>query len=794
MRERPAQRAYGTSGTGPALGKSIAASACAVLLGASQVGAQDSVSLDIPAQPLAGALKAYSDETGVSVVYQGGTVADLRSSPVSGALAPKDALSRLLNGTGLSTRYTSDSAVTLVAGQAITEGPVLLNELTVTARRFEESLQDVPQSVVVITEEEIEKSNIRNFEDYTQRTPNASFTENGSRGRNTPSIRGLSDIALSGTSSVVGFYLDENSLTPIGRTDGIDTDLLDVERIEVVYGPQGTTFGRNALAGAVNIVSKKPTSDFEAYVEGSVGSFPSTEGKVSINGAILDNDLLNARLTAIGGFSDGFVDLPNAGPDDPDSITETNGGVRLALRSNPIDPLLLDFAVAYSRTEQGGGLNAVELTDFLAGEDFAQESGLIGETKLDRLHLTFRGEYDFGPATLISNTAYFDFLEEETFDGDFSPLPFAIVDVDFELNELSQEFRLESDAIALGSAGELEGVIGGNFSFAESISSFDVLTPTVALSSSGTTEQFTAAAFVDIRYRPIDALEVNLGGRYSRDEVEVDNPATLTTPAVMGSETFSSLDFKAALSYDWTDDLSTYATVATGYRGGGFNPPTSLIPGAPFDEENAISYEVGMKSTWLDGQLLVNAAGFFTDYDNIQVLTPGVLGNATITNAAEARSFGGELTIASEPISGLTLGVTYGYANAEFTDFRESVFGDLTGETLPNAPRNTFSLVGEYSHPVFGDFADAFFRAEYNYQTSTTFTLNPAQVPIDAYGILNLRGGIRADRFDVELFIENATNTRYATSTGILGVAGPFPATVAVGPSIEGGIRARIRF
>ena len=759
------------------------------------------IRFDIPGQPLQTALLAFGRQAGLQVTVAAATTAGKTAQAVSGSLTAEEALTRLLVGTGLTWRYLDARTVTLEpAAVRQDDGPTRLAPVTVTARRTKELLQDVPQSVVALDAEEIERSNIETLEDYFERAPNVAFTENGTRARNNPAIRGLSDLAGAGTSAVVGFYVDETSITPLGSGVGIDTNLLDVERVEVVYGPQGTTFGRNALGGVVNIVTKKPSPEFEAEAAADFNSLPGGGGKFVVNGGLLPDGLLSARLSAYGEASDGFIDLSQAGASDPDSIGERSYGTRLALRAQPSDRLLIDLSGSYSGYETDG-LNVITFDNFQAG-DFTNDSDFIGQTSLDRYLAVARVEYDFDAFTLISNTSYFDAERTEDFDGDLSPLDITRVrDAGEDTSEVAQEIRLESESFDLPVLGEAEAIFGANTSFAKGEGAFtfefgtDSPIGPGSSQSTSDSEAFSLGVFSDIRFRPLAGLEINVGLRYSRDEVEQtsdqvsDVPFLPNVPSTTFSGDFSSLDPKVSVSYRWTEGFLTYATVSTGYRSGGFNGPDSGAPGQPIEEENAISYEAGVKSTWLDQRLLVNLAGFYTEYDDIQVATPGVLTNSFVVNAAEARSTGMELTVAAEATDGLTLGVNYGLNFAEFTDFEDSPFGDLTGRQLPTAPRHTLSIVGEYAWPVLGGLGDAFLRAEYSYRSRFRTVLDPSQAPAGGYDKVNFRAGIRAGTLDIEAFLENALDEEYVTNGAVVGTG-----TVAPGEPRSGGLRIRWRF
>ncbi|MEM7670027.1 MAG: TonB-dependent receptor, partial [Pseudomonadota bacterium] len=246
--------------------------------------------------------------------------------------------------------------------------------------------------------------------------------------------------------------------------------------------------------------------------------------------------------------------------------------------------------------------------------------------------------------------------------------------------------------------------------------------------------------------------------------------------------------------------------VSTGFRAGGFNTFSDFI-GQPFEEERAINFEGGVRSTWFDGRLTVNGTGFALFYDDIQVTTPTAVGDSgilvnLIENAAKARTIGTEISLAAEPVPGLALGLDYGLSLTRVREF-ESAAGDLSGLRLPNAPVHSLALTAEYQHPLPGDIGDAFLRGEFNYTSPASLlpsTLGGAlsdSFEFDARTLVNLRLGLRADRYEVELFAENITNDRNFTGiTGAttLGPAFGFPAPVETEAGRRFGIRASVYF
>ena len=258
---------------------------------------------------------------------------------------------------------------------------------------------------------------------------------------------------------------------------------------------------------------------------------------------------------------------------------------------------------------------------------------------------------------------------------------------------------------------------------------------------------------------------------------------------------FTSVTPNISIKYDWTEDFSTYFAFATGYRPGGFQQ--GLFGFRSFEEETARSFEGGFRASLFDDRLLVNGSGFLIDYDDIQVNAFDTVGGVTdnvIRNAAGARSVGAEIGISAQPLEGLRIDAQNGLTFAKYTDFTDAPEGDLTDTRLPLAPVHTVSIVGDYEHPreILPD-AHGFFRVEYSYRSSFTADIGQDNIALDGFDIVNLRLGLRGERFGVEAFVENALDERYATNTSVSAL-GAGPVTVDAGPPRHFGVRARLQF
>ncbi|MEM0944265.1 MAG: TonB-dependent receptor, partial [Pseudomonadota bacterium] len=716
--------------------KVAAGAAFLTMVGTGSASGQEVQDIDVPAQPLSAAISELSRETGVPIAGRNDLVSGQTSVAVDGELTPRAALNIILTGTGLQVQELADGSLVLVEGPPDTSGEtIVLNDIIVTARRFEESLRDVPGSVLAVPAEEIKRSNLVDLNDIILRSPNVNYIEGGAPTDAQISIRGLSSLAgTNGTGPTNGVYIDEVIINPTGQNTGLNPALFDLERIEVLYGPQGTTFGRGTIGGAINYVTAKPSGEFEAELEGEIGSFPDARVRGVINGPILADDRLNGRLSFFIQGADGFVDTPNL----PDSqgFDTSDFGARVALRSEPNDRLIVDLSAAYEHNNYVDSVTATEQSIASGNSDnLVALQNTEGEASIDRILTSLRASYDTGFGTATSLTSFFFVEEEGFFDGDISRLDVLLGQSRARTTSIAQEFRFASDDFEVPLLGTANFTVGTNFSFNQDES--DTLTFTGADIGAAGFPPGTSinenersvtnfAVFGEATIEPVERLEISAGARFNVDRVKFDLSRVEATgvflflpgtPPFSATETFTGVSPRGSVSYRWTEDFSTYVTISTGYRSGGFNTNPNNFS-IEFDEERAINYEGGFRSSWFDGKLNVNGSGFATFYKDLQTFTnvPTVtLPISIIDNAAKARSIGTEISIQARPVDGLFLGADYGLALTRFVEFADSLVGDITGERLPNAPVHSFSLIGEYAHPILQNRADAFLRGEYSY-------------------------------------------------------------------------------
>lgn len=692
---------------------------------------------------------------------------------------------------------------------------LVLEEVVVTAQKREQSLQDVPVSVTAFTADVIDRAGISNFSDYAIKTPNLGFQQRGTRADTKFGIRGVTNIG--GQANSVGVYVDEVNVVPnvvsTGNSRTADTSLLDIERIEVLRGPQGTFFGRNTMGGAINITTQKP--DFaESFGKVTLEAGEDEYYKVRTTGNLPLGDKVAVRGAAYYDEYDGYID--NKGPSDA-SNAEENKGARLALRWEPSADLVADFTAGYSKMEQDypalvptGILAEIpqQIVDFI-GEpiwplttvDFYPQNYTDTATDMKRemdnetTILTARLEYDFDQVTLTSVTGYIDNEYEQAGDGDASIDPAFTVSRESDMNAFSQEFRLASN-----SGEELNWMLGFIYSDDETdetdisthlasdpyVDIWDIVavvefglpySPGVSVGNfedvDRGSETKSYAAFGDISWDITPQWTLAAGLRYTYDDVEYYETTrpTITIPEADISDDEDFDDWSPRFNASWlpSDDLTVYGTISKGYKVGGFNPNQDLV-GLFFDEETGWNYELGFKSTLWDQRLQFNGAVFYFDWNDLQVRGQDVrTQRQVVVNADSAHTQGLELEVKALLAEGLTLDVGYGYLEAEFDNFKNAIDtnGDLfkaDGNTIPLAPENSFTAGLEYEFPLFS--GDAFMRVDYSYiDDQYTSADNNPEREIDNYELWNVRVGYDTERFGIQAFVENLGDEEYTSAT-----------------------------
>jgi iron complex outermembrane receptor protein len=693
------------------------------------------------------------------------------------------------------------------ADSAATEG---LQEVTVTAQRREENARDVPISLTVFSGAQIEQNNFQGVESYLSQTPNVSFTTEGTRDRKELALRGVSD-QLSPDNNIkegsFGFYIDEFNVAQ-GTSN---PEIVDIDRIEVLRGPQGTFFGRNAVGGAINITTKKPTNDFYAEVSSQYSSFNTVDSHVILNVPLIDN-LLAVRIVGRDETSDGNIKNINAIGGGNDSKYQYGKAI---IRYTPTSQLTIDTTGTIS-TEHVGMRNGVPsgvLGDFSAsvlysgppynGAAIPDGVGFwphnTNSVNFDRpqddgtrlSYVSNRIKYDTDLFSITNVVGYLNSNEFEGGDIDGSSLDLFYEHESIKRSSFSEELRVASVP------GHLIDWTGGlyvghdightsQYTFSGADNPFGLPNGFEVTSSLSDSSDLSYAVFGEGAWHINPKLTLTVGARYTHERVYNDGYNTsgsLVENYVNGDATFHNFSPRANVLYLLSDQVNLYATISRGFKAGGVEAQSDSSGGTQvYKPETLTNYEVGMKSESADKRFRLNTDFFYMDWKDIQAdysigqqlpNDGGVFFLTGIANATGARSYGFEAEGAVLLMPGLTFDAGAGYDRAYYLAYHDAqtgtgAQGDLTGATLPNAPKWTLHADTQYTHN-FSAGLSAFGRLEWYYkggivpdQNSEFHTGFPWQVP--GYNVTNLRAGFTRRNVTVTAFVENLFDKKYYTN------------------------------
>ncbi|OCC24486.1 TonB-dependent receptor [Croceicoccus estronivorus] len=611
-----------------------------------------------------------------------------------------------------------------------------LQEIVVTAQKRSENLQDTPLAVSALTAETLESRRIADISDISAAAPNLTTTVTPSSTTNiTVHIRGIgeSDPVLT-VDSPVGIYVDG---VVIGRTAGAVFDLVDLERVEVLRGPQGTLYGRNTTGGAVNFITAKPADSFKASQTFSYGRYDYMQSRTSIDTGEVGNSGLRFKFSYLHKQRDGYADDVNQ-PNRRDPGASNVDAFRIAARFDQGGPLRIDYAFDYNDSKSYSvpfQLAAVrpDIVAYLANSPALGGSALnysrdrLSTLQLDQGQLrdkvqghTLTVEYDVtDDITLRSLTGYrkWDNVVDRTdLDGNdnlqgftVSPailappndfIPQGINEVElFGASNVRSQKQFSQELNLLGKAGDNVEFVLGAFYFKEKARENNPQQLTLVLPSPATiplggelsTDSFgvnltpqlayrhtseSMAVFGQATFHATDKLSFTGGIRYTEDKKHLDQSAAMVRDL---HAKFSQVNWAASVDYKFSNDILAYARVATGYKAGGFNPRSV---GGSFDPEKIISYEAGLKTELLDRHLRFNLTGFHSRYKDLQVsqFLAGTGGASSITvNAGKATYTGVEAELLAEPVRGVTFNASVGYVDRKFQSFiiRDSATDEL---------------------------------------------------------------------------------------------------------------------
>ncbi len=621
---------------------------------------------------------------------------------------------------------------TLMAKEAKT-----LADIEVTAQKQEESIFEVPLSLNVFTQFDIEDKNIKSIKDIGKYTPNLYMVNPGDFGAISPSSRGLYSDASS-VSTTVGMYIDG---IPTLGTVGYNAILQNIERIEVLRGPQGTLYGKNAQAGVINVITKQPTNIFSGSVNASFGSDNKKEYSVNVNGPIVENKLF-FNLSARHYSKDGFIS--NSYLNNKENYRENNYG-KISLLYKASDNLKLSLISSKAKYNDG----APSMNSMNAVDSRKTANNIQGFNKSQNTSHAFKLEYLYDDYKFESISAYKKDLDYRLGDYDFSSMTFYHSTIKDTYKSKSQEFRLSNNIgdfnYLLGLYLDKDNKIGGY--------EIDSANPAFKGKFSSTLDNNSLGIFLHTDYKINDALTLISGVRYDKDNKKISDK----TQNIDLSTSYSEISPKLSLKYKINNNQMTYVSIAKGYKSGGFY--MFAAPGNPknFDKETLWNYELGIKNKFLEDTLSLNLTAYYMDIKDMQVLTSTSAVSGYISNAASSSSKGLELELQYQLNDFVNVYGTLGYNKTNFKDFSDTL-GNYSGNFNPYAPKYSYSAGIKY-------------RGASGYYTSADINgygkmyLDKAnKFEQKAYSLVSTKIGYEAEEFDIYLYANNLFNKQHDTN------------------------------
>lgn len=671
----------------------------------------------------------------------------------------------------------------------------VIEVIEVTSQKRVQTIYELPISVSAMSSEDIESRGISNLIDAQYAVSGLTLSDFGP-GQQRAQMRGVGTAGGSTGLATVGFYLDEMPIN-IGAGAGIDMRLIDMERVEILRGPQPTLYGEGSMGGTIRYITASPELDeFSGEINGKYQSVSDGESAKTFNGIVnvpLIEDVLGVRLVAAREELPGWIDSTITGKSDVNNaVIET---LRAKVLYTPTDDLSFSLLMLHQDQEQDS-------------QNFGDQESRTTSTPFPALNnqsydlVNFVADYSFGNHSVVASVGYLETENQTSFDltaftaGYASaPAPFGFglpvgsitsagLIAEGESKLWTYELRLTSNL-----DGPFNYNLGAYYRKPENTSVSSTVTAPLNLtevlgfdlfggSAQGESEGW--AVYGDATYDVSDALELGIGVRYFEDKI--------SATALPGEERvadFDTVNPRFSILYRLSSTSSIFANAAKGFRSGGFN---TLRPGFDipndFGPEQLWSYEIGTKQSLFDHQVRIEASLYFNEWDDIQAPAPG-FPFPVFSNSGKASGPGVDLTLEAILTDELSLSATYGYTDMEYdVDSPDR----LKGDPLDLVAENTYSIALDYSKEVFDD---ALLTARVDFMHTSGFAISLRGIPgavgqsseSDERDVINLRLTLDFDKYQVSAFVNNVTDddgTLYPVFGSILEPALSTPRTIGV--------------
>lgn len=656
---------------------------------------------------------------------------------------------------------------------ALADELLVLPEITVTANKIAEDQQKVPLSVSVINEDEVRDSGMESLDDLSARVPNLVMPTGGLPMMTFPSIRGSQSIAHSYVPSVIT-YIDD---VPLTSTTAYDVPLYNIESIEVLRGPQGTLYGRNASGGVIKITTKKPDNEIHGQVGVEVGTHNHVKPNIALSGPIIDDKLFagasfqfyNHRGNVWNDYTGTYVD------------DRRNYNGRFNLLFTPTEDWEIRLSAGMTKYNEGTfsmySPNAFAIYDKMPGYSPDMTQGfhdMNGGTRTPR-HVTSNDngynktmlndqslsiKYNISPAwtfTSVTTRSEADirFLVDYDFGPNLLPLWYGLASEDRNdsgMYDFGQEFRFTYDEDGVNA------IIGAAYSHIDRRQRYDYYNSIGATNARDITNTYSLFSQVKVPFA--ERWAFTIGGRldyYHTGAWAHAKKAGMGMQApYSGDDTWFNVSPKVALEYSLTENNMLYASFSEGYKAGGFDSAYATPGHEKYDEEHVYSFELGSKNQFLDNRLRMNFAVFANKYNGMQVekFTSGMSGY--IDNAGNPWALGAEGEISWMVLPGLELFANVGYTHLRFDDITDDFYGSLDRNHVPYVPEWTYSVGASYRHE-----SGFYTRVDATGATKSYLNIdNSGYIP--SHTLVNARVGYEFDNnVDVYAYVNNIFDKNY---------------------------------
>lgn len=642
------------------------------------------------------------------------------------------------------------------------------------ARRRAESVQSVPESVVTLTAKDIENKGIVNIQTFADQIPNVNFTNSQNIGNNFITVRGISHIRNG--ESPIAFVIDGVTLPDANL---INQELFDVAMIEIVKGPQGALYGKNAIAGAINIVTNQPTNNFSNKILAGFSSGNLFKTQISSTGPLV-KDKLFYRIS--GSYKKGDGVIKNNTLNKPVDFIE-DLTFRGQLKANLSDKVTATLtgqsidakagAVYYASNSTAADYSPDDFNNLvIVGDQF-------GKSSLKGTYANLKIDFTFDNTKLTSSTTYNEGKRNHQGDLDFSPADVLRQYQDSNSKTFNQEIKLSS---ADKEDSKLSWDLGAFYqksdklNYLNATADFGFFAPPYSPSgiqstlaeSDFTNTYSTFAGFGFLDYKVSDKFTVSAGLRYDNDKIEQDNRTLNTNP----SKTDSQLQPKISLSLKASENTLLYTNYGRGYRSGGFNQATTVRFGESYDAEITDNFEFGLKNSLWNDRLILNMATYYINFKNQQqyaLLIDGGAGNILIGNFnfPKSESYGFEVDFKLRTSKYLDLLASYGLSKSKILEGTSTYsigandVMDVSGKNTPLIPQNSFVLGLESNFNVSEKVT---FNGNLSLKGTGKIYWHEDNDAVSAsYNLLNARFGLSFDNISINVWGSNILDQQYIT-------------------------------